>query len=203
MTGGARTTAPGRWTSRASCRALGVTRKERRMRHLCAPSICVGLVWSSCWLPRAQCAAAEPPLADAPLAPQADLCFLPVESCPSGYRVWASTEYLLWWVKGSPVPSPIVTTGPAAATGPTGGAGVLGAPGTTLLLGNQNLNFGPASGGRFTLGTWLNREGTVGLEGGYFFLSQRTSTQIVGATRHARFEGPGHSVLQPGPRRGG
>ena len=48
--------------------------------------------------------------------------------------------------------------------------GVIGNPGTVLLIGNQDLNFGPLSGGRFTLGCWLDPTARLGLEGGYLFL---------------------------------
>ncbi len=82
---------------------------------------------------------------------------------------WAGAEYLLWWVKGAPLPSPLLTVGD------TTGMGVLGSPGTRVLLGGSDVNFGPSSGARFTLGTWLDEERNLGLEANYLFLG-RTST---------------------------
>lgn len=83
--------------------------------------------------------------------------------------VWASAEYLLWFTKGNPVP-PLLTTSPAGT--PVETAGILGLPTTTILLGNENVNTGIRSGGRFTLGTWLNPEHTTGIEGNFFFLAR-------------------------------
>lgn len=112
-----------------------------------------------------------------PLPPDAPPVAEP--SCCDDYAgpcLWASTEYLLWWVKGSPLPVPLVTTGPTSIVGAENRAGVIGNPSTVLLIGNQDLNFGPLSGGRFTLGGWLEPTARLGLEGGYLFLSQRNTT---------------------------
>lgn len=100
------------------------------------------------------------------------LCY-PV--CGPGGRVWASAEYLLWWFEGSHVP-PLVTTSPAASSG------VLGAPGTTILLGSSSLEEDAHSGGRFTLGYWLNRCQTIGLEGEFLFLGSRATEFTAGGS---------------------
>jgi hypothetical protein len=91
---------------------------------------------------------------------------------PEG-RVWASAEYLLWWFEGSRVP-PLVTTSPPAS------GGILGAPGTTVLFGGSRLDEDAHSGGRFTLGFWLNECQTIGLEGEYFFLGSRSTEFTAG-----------------------
>src|SRR5262249_12281711 len=60
-------------------------------------------------------------------------------------RFWFRGEYLLWWIKESPVPA-LVTTSPPGT--PRSLAGVLGAPGTSILFdGDENSE---RSGGRFT-----------------------------------------------------
>jgi hypothetical protein len=74
-------------------------------------------------------------------------------------------EYLLWWTKSLPVP-PLITTSPQGT--PVGQAGVLGLPTTTVLFGGHDLLNDVRSGGRFTVGGWLDDCQTIGVEG-YFF----------------------------------
>jgi hypothetical protein len=96
---------------------------------------------------------------------------------PDGH-VWAEAEYLLWWVRGTALP-PLVTTSPAGT--PQSQAGVLGTPGVAVLFGG-NLALGAArSGGRFTLGAWLDPEQTVGVEASYFGLEAKTN-RFVGSS---------------------
>jgi hypothetical protein len=84
--------------------------------------------------------------------------------------IWAETEYLLWWMRGAALP-PLITTSPAGT--PAAEAGVLGAPGTVTLFGGSRVNDEARSGGRFTLGAWLNDCQTVGVEGDFFMVSSR------------------------------
>jgi hypothetical protein len=113
------------------------------------------------------------------------------ERCP---RFWGGADYLLWWTKGSATP-PLLIGGPAPlSTGPifTGGP-VPTSPGfiglfnfnfetTTLNLNTattrvptaDSIDLGLRTGARFTAGGWLDCEGTIGLEGSYFFLASRT-----------------------------
>jgi hypothetical protein len=86
--------------------------------------------------------------------------------------VWADAEYLLWWTKGSHLP-PLLTTSPAGT--PIETAGILGEPGTTVLFGNERVNTDARSGGRFTVGAWLNEGHTTGIEGRFFFLEDQTT----------------------------
>jgi hypothetical protein len=71
-----------------------------------------------------------------------------------------------------PVP-PLVTTSPVG-TGPDV-AGVIGEPGTTLLLGDRGLDSGVHSGGRVTLGWWLDPSQCEGIEASYLGIGRRTS----------------------------
>jgi hypothetical protein len=82
--------------------------------------------------------------------------------------MWGDAEYLLWWMKGAALP-PLVTTSPPGT--PANQAGVLGAPGTAILFGNSRVNDDVRSGGRFTVGYWLNDCQTLGVEGDFFILS--------------------------------
>lgn len=86
-------------------------------------------------------------------------------------RVWLDGEYLLWWLKPAPVGVPLVTTGPL--TNPiAAGSGILGQQGTQVLAGDQNLNQGPYSGFRIG-GGWMNCSDTFGVDGSFFYLTQR------------------------------
>jgi hypothetical protein len=51
-------------------------------------------------------------------------------------------------------------------------AGGLGRPGTSILLGGNDLNSNSFSGGKFGLGAWLDSDNTIGIEGRGFFLGQ-------------------------------
>src|SRR5262249_23780800 len=68
-----------------------------------------------------------------------------VESVPA-CRSWARVEYLLWWVKNTPVPVPLVTTGdPNVGFDPNSvntvnTAGAIGQPGTLVLVGDHSIN---------------------------------------------------------------
>jgi hypothetical protein len=105
----------------------------------------------------------------------------PVPECatePAGCAapgLWVSGEYLLWWVKDGPLPVPLVTTGPPDSLG------VLGAHDTSVV-GGTNLDYHAFSGGRFTLGTWLNDCQHFGLESSGFFLEQRPAGFTAAST---------------------
>jgi hypothetical protein len=94
-------------------------------------------------------------------------CFA-AEACgPVGGRFYAGAEYLYWWIRDTRVP-PLVTTGPVASQG------ILGMPGTMILLGAKPLDNEERSGARFTAGYWLDDCRTLGLEGSFFFLADRS-----------------------------
>jgi Putative beta barrel porin-7 (BBP7) len=84
-------------------------------------------------------------------------------------RLWAGTDYLLWWVKKGPVDTPLVTFNPSNAT-----AATLVTPGTTVLFGPGNgLSYDAFSGVRATIGGWLDSGDTLGIEGSGFLLERR------------------------------
>src|SRR5262249_54127783 len=91
--------------------------------------------------------------------------------CPPSNRYYASAEYILWWIKGSPLP-PLLTAG--SAGDPIFGA--LGLPGTVVLFGGSRVREDSRSGGRFALGHWFDEDHTLGIEGSYFFLGSRTDS---------------------------
>jgi hypothetical protein len=89
---------------------------------------------------------------------------------------WASGEYLLWWIKDSQFP-PLVTTSPLGT--PRQFAGVLGAPGTQSLFGGSVEN-DVRSGARLNIGFWFDDCQTVGLEGSFLFLGERSTNFTAG-----------------------
>jgi hypothetical protein len=82
-------------------------------------------------------------------------------------RVWASADYLVWWVKSGPDPIPLVTTSSAASLG------ILGAPDTTVVAGGSGFDYKAFSGAELAAGFWFNRDRDCGFEGTGFFLEDR------------------------------
>jgi hypothetical protein len=144
----------------------------------------LGLLAASAGLASAQvrvevAGAQDPPPAGAKAAaPQPPLVYegiraeglAPWSDSAASPRIWASTEYLIWWIKDGPLPFPIVTTGNPRDPVP----GALGSPGTVPLFGGNGLDYGSFSGLRLSLGAWLNDEHTFGVEGSGFLLEQRS-----------------------------
>jgi hypothetical protein len=91
--------------------------------------------------------------------------------------MWASAEYLLWWLKDSPDPVPLLTGTPLGSTAAFPGA--LGNPDTSVLLGGHSVDTEEHSGARFTLGYWLDDQAIFGVEAQYFFLGIKTSNQSI------------------------
>jgi hypothetical protein len=86
-------------------------------------------------------------------------------------RVWVRTEFLSWWTRGFAVP-PLLTT--SSNMNDSAQAGVLGNSDTSILLGGENLSGGFLPGERFTLGTWMSDQQTLGVEASYLQLSRQT-----------------------------
>ena len=85
-------------------------------------------------------------------------------------QAYVSLDYFLWWIKSGPLPAPIVTTGSLNDAMP----GALGQPNTTVLFGNQNIDYGSLSGGRITAGYWFPQLPWFGIEGSYYGVASRT-----------------------------
>jgi hypothetical protein len=81
-------------------------------------------------------------------------------------QFWASGEYLLWWLKETPLPVALLTTGPPDSFG------IINAPGTQVLLGGDALDYQPPSGGRLTTGYWFTTDQVLGVEGSIFAVGQ-------------------------------
>jgi hypothetical protein len=85
-------------------------------------------------------------------------------------QIWASADYLLWWIRPGPLSTPLVTTGSPADPIP----GALGQPNTQVLFGNSNLDYGTASGLRLAAGVWFPEYPALGIEGCFFVLERRS-----------------------------
>ncbi len=111
-------------------------------------------------------AALQPGALGAPDISKASLLPPDATSCgdPCALRVWLTADYLLWWTKGGPTSTPLVTTGSLNDVPP----GALGQPGTRVLFGDHSTNYGALSGMRFGAGIALTD--TLALEGGFFLL---------------------------------
>jgi hypothetical protein len=96
-----------------------------------------------------------------------------VLSNPASARSWASADFLLWWTRAMPIHTAMLTqaTNPADPT-----SGALGSAHTAVLLGGQSYDLGQRFGGRFTAGTWLDDDQSLGLEGSYLFIAPEART---------------------------
>lgn len=94
-----------------------------------------------------------------------------VPCLPICNRLWVRGEYLLWWTKGNPLP-PLVTTSPNGTL--RDDAGVLGTPGVQVLFGGNDLSDDSRSGGRGTIGYWLDDCHCWGLEVSYLGLEDES-----------------------------
>jgi hypothetical protein len=109
---------------------------------------------------------------------------LPVAGGPLSAEVenpvtlWARSEALGWWIQGNRVP-PLLSASPAGT--PLDQAGILTSPGTQTVFGDSNAAGGVRSGGRYTLGIWVD-DGckAYGLEGSFFHLPGYTVSGAVG-----------------------
>jgi len=88
-------------------------------------------------------------------------------------------EYLAWNMSGMNLP-PLVTTSPTGTLRPQ--AGVLGTPGVQTLFGSDAVNDTMRSGGRFTIGAWLDRCRRNAIEFDAFSLADATDGYTATST---------------------
>jgi hypothetical protein len=97
---------------------------------------------------------------------------------PAGQRFYVRGEYLMWWLRGDPLPVLATTSAPADF-------GVLGAPTTEVLFGGRSVMSGPFSGGRFFAGYWFDVCGKpLGVEFGGFFVGPRSTNFQTNTLAH-------------------
>jgi len=116
-----------------------------------------------------------PPSYSEPLPPPTPIIWRP-PNMAGPQCGWLETDFLLWWTRSMPNPTPLATNGSLADSSP----GAFGQPGTTaVLLGKQNVNFGPSGGFRIAGGDWFGNEQRWGLEGSFFFLAEQIVRQKI------------------------
>ncbi|HYV34083.1 MAG TPA: BBP7 family outer membrane beta-barrel protein [Gemmataceae bacterium] len=108
-----------------------------------------------------------PPLTP-PIQPQLQASHPQAEDGPREF--WMTLDYLLWWSKAGPNPNTLVTVG--SVNDPV--AGGLGQPGTQVIFGGHNVDFGALSGIRVYGGWWLPCCPVLGLEAGFLTLGQNS-----------------------------
>jgi hypothetical protein len=116
----------------------------------------------------------------------------PVEPVKTMPWVWFEADYLAWWMKRGPLPVTLVTTGnppagfgndvPLLIVGPGAGGGVLGNADTQVLSGQQTLDYGVFSGGRFQGGFWWGDDASWSLHLGGFFTEERSKQFFASST---------------------
>jgi hypothetical protein len=87
--------------------------------------------------------------------------------------VWFDADYLLWWTKDTHVGALVTPAVPSNAD-------AFGPANSQVLFGGGNGDAGPLSGGRFTLGLWLQDSQVLGLEASYLFLEDRSKLLALG-----------------------
>lgn len=87
-------------------------------------------------------------------------------------RFWVDAEYLYWQIQDAPHVVPLVASGPTYTP-------VLGQDGTTVVLGGKKVKEDWRSGGKFSLGYWLDDERCLGVEANYFFLPNESKHHSV------------------------
>lgn len=101
----------------------------------------------------------------------------------TGSRGYASGEYLFWWVKGAPIPVPLVSTGPKANEEGflfnSASLILYGGPHPTATGGDATQDFAPFSGTRLTVGAWLDDDQRFALEGSGFLLERGTASFVA------------------------
>jgi hypothetical protein len=102
------------------------------------------------------------------------------EAPPGGGRLWFTSEYLLWFVRGDPSHFPLVTTDlkPGANL-----SGNLASPTAIVLFGGSNINYNAVSGTRQALGGWLDCDRHLGIEINGLLLGRSTTSFFAGSNQ--------------------
>jgi hypothetical protein len=100
------------------------------------------------------------------------------EPPPGGGRLWFTSEYLLWFVRGDPLHFPLVTTDLKPGTNMSGN---LASPTAIVLFGGSNFNYNGISGTRQALGGWLDCDRHLGVEINGLLLGRSTASFTAGS----------------------
>lgn len=98
---------------------------------------------------------------------------LPSEAEAPAPRIWLASDYLLGWMKNSPIKVPVATT--TTDTALTTRSGTLGQSGTRVVIGDAGLDYGTMSGLRLSAGGWWDADRRVGVESVGTLFEQRSA----------------------------
>lgn len=88
----------------------------------------------------------------------------------SGPRFWVNISYVMLFLQPQKLATPLATTGSTADTAP----GALNQPGTRILFGDEDIDYGMFNGIRPEIGTYLDPECTVSVEWVGLFVAPRS-----------------------------
>lgn len=91
-----------------------------------------------------------------------------VGSQPCQPRYWATSEYLMGWIQDGPNSVPLIARGSLSDPLPS----ALGQPGTEVLAGGNQVDYGLLHGGRVSVGKWMDPCQTFGLEATGFLMGK-------------------------------
>ncbi len=113
---------------------------------------------------------------------------------PAPGRVYVEADYLFWWTRPTRLPPLVIG---ANLTTP-GAVPALNEPGTSVLIGDKQVDAGARSGARFCAGFWLDSGETLGLEASGFVLEQAHSTFTAGSNEVTTLALPFQDTLNQG-----
>jgi hypothetical protein len=99
----------------------------------------------------------------------------PGPSIPPSGRLYAEADYLYWFTRPTKLPPLVIEGNPAVP----GAIPAVGQPGTTVLIGDKQVDAAPRSGVRFRAGYWLDQDEKFGVEASGFVLENIGSTFAV------------------------
>jgi len=96
--------------------------------------------------------------------------------CQSQY--WATSEYLMGWIKDGPNSVPLITRGSLSDDLPS----ALGQPGTQIMAGGDQVDYGLLQGGRITFGKWVDPCQRYGVEASGFLMGKTGPSSSFSST---------------------
>jgi hypothetical protein len=89
-----------------------------------------------------------------------------VQELTAAPRYWATSEYLMGWIKDGPNSVPLIAQGSILDPRPS----ALGQPGTKVLAGSDEVDYGLLQGGRVSIGKWIDPCQLFGMEASGFLM---------------------------------
>ncbi|MFM7926463.1 MAG: BBP7 family outer membrane beta-barrel protein, partial [Pirellula sp.] len=93
-------------------------------------------------------------------------------------QYWATSEYLMGWIKDGPNSVPLITRGSLSDDLPS----ALGQPGTQIMAGGDQVDYGLLQGGRITFGKWVDPCQRYGVEASGFLMGKTGPSSSFSST---------------------